>query len=337
MRAAHRAGLAGSYNDPYNYVKTQNDASTSSFTDILGRNVEASIIDCGVGGTAYNGYRFLMAFVPLGSAGLQNLENPSVLFSQDGNLWVPAGVTNPVVGYPGGGAAGNNADPSVFDNRANDGKIYLHWVRENTTPLSASGVFWKSSSNGGLTWTAEAQMLVQTTGGSGNDQHLEPKVEYNPTDGLYHLWYFDTSAGGILGGAGPIMHATSSSPTSGWSTAATCTLTIPGAGRRHWHWGTPRFLRGRWVTGVSDNATNRNIWLISSTDGVTWKCGPRPLISPRTSDTTKWDAGRINRLSVVLADDGLNLAGWYNADTNTADSAWHLSHKIKIPWGEVPI
>ena len=113
----------------------------------------ASTTDCIELGVVYNpsgifSHDYWIAFAPF-DAGKPD-ENPCVAFSDDGNTW-STGATNPLVAYPGGGSAGNNSDPSIFDNTARDSKLYVLYVVETST--SNNGVYLLSSTDG-VSWSS---------------------------------------------------------------------------------------------------------------------------------------------------------------------------------------
>lgn len=224
--------------------------------------------------SGWNGWEYWMAMVPLahGDPDARN-ENPSILVSHNGTDWsVPAGLTNPVQPQ-----ATNqfNADPMLC--MSADGlTMYLYWIITDTVTAANRGV-WARSSTNGTTWSAASQVLQDTTG-----QAVEPKVVYDPTDGLFRLFTYNFAANGLL------QVRTSSSPTSGFGSPASCSLTVPGTrgtggANFLWHYSILREPNGRYVLCFCDQSNGSNQggagWLASSWDkGVTWTCAARSFL-----------------------------------------------------------
>lgn len=294
---------------------------TTPSADVSGTCVETSVIYVPGG---WNGFTHWCVFSPYGSNLVAN-ENGTVLQSNDGNTWAsPAGCPVPVIAYPGGGAAGNNADASLFLNPA-DNKLYLFYIVENATGPS-NGVWWSSSSDGS-TWSAPAQLISSLT-----DTDGEPKVVYDTASARWWLYTIDlrTPSATVM-----YRRVSATGPTSGYGAAVACTLTLPSA--QIWHSGNYVKIGTRWVTAMSDNNTIRREWIVASDDGLVWYPARMPaIVQGGVSGTTvEWDnAGSIYRLNVIDAGDGLNAWGWYC--TLGGNTVTRMAQRVTIPLSEIP-
>lgn len=302
---------------PYN----SSSPTTTPSADATGTCIETSVLYFPSG---WNGHNYWCAFVPYGSNDVSN-ENPTILYSDDGNTWSsPAGAPVPIVPYPGGGAAGNNSDPSLYYHAA-DGKLYLFYSRENCSPTSLNGV-WFTSSADGATWSAVSQ-VTSTVSSADN----EAKVVYNSATSEWWMFTIDGSPAG-----GFYRRISSTGPTTGYGARAACSLTLPG-GRKIWHNGNVARINGKWVTAFSDDASARQMWLASSTDGTNWTVGIRPIVigGGRNGTSNQWDNGAsIYRLTLADSGDGSNMWGWYS--TYGGVTTTRMSQKVTIPFAEIP-
>jgi hypothetical protein len=280
-----------------------NDGTTSSGAIELGVIYNASGVF---------GHNYWMVFDPFTSRSNVN-ENPHVAHSDDGNAWTTI-TPQPLVAYPGGGNAGNNADGDMLDNTSRDGKLYVYFTRENGLAAN-NGVFVISTSDGS-TWTSPVQMFD----GSVGKLFEMPVVSYDPATSKYWLYVLDLTAGVMY-------RRTSSSPDSGWSAAVACSLTIPG-GRKYWHGSHPVFINGKWVMAFTDQDTLRNLWLASSPDGATWTTTEKPVIL--VGFGSNWDITSPYRAAIADAGDGQNFFLWY------VNWSILLSQKVTVPITEIP-
>jgi hypothetical protein len=295
------------YNAP-NYVATagKNYDGTAATTAI-----ELSVL---YKPTGLFGHNYWLAFDPYSNSNVAN-ENPHVAYSDDGNTWTTI-PTQPVVAYPGGGNAGNNADCALFDNTARDGLLYLYFTREQASPASANGVFYCTSSDG-VTWSAPTQTK---TGAQGYSEC--PTVVYDAASSKYWLYTMTLATSGVQ-----VVRQTSANPTGPWSAEAACSLTLPG-GAYCWHMGTPVLIGSKWVMATSDRPGNY-LWLLSSPDGMTWTCATRPVVVPGVSN---WDNQGLYRPAIQDAQDGTNLLLWYVVGLGGNNQ---LSQKVTVPLTEI--
>jgi hypothetical protein len=126
-------------------------------------------------GSAWNGYQYWMAITPY--AGTNSIyENPSLFASSDGLNWViPAGITNPIVPYPG--SPYFNADPHLyFENDS----LYLFYKLANST----SSKIMLIKSRNSTTWTAPIQVTSTLTGGN---EFISPSIQ--KLGSTYYMYY----------------------------------------------------------------------------------------------------------------------------------------------------
>ncbi len=119
--------------------------------DGSGQMVHPSVVykDAGFGG-----YKWWMAMTPY-AGGDDQLENPSILASNNGVNWVvPAGVVNPLIATPAG-LSDINSDPCLLF--VNDGGTQTLWLYYRETVSSIDRIY-RITSTDGVTWTSPVLM-----------------------------------------------------------------------------------------------------------------------------------------------------------------------------------
>ncbi|HUD20969.1 MAG TPA: hypothetical protein VMQ44_02795 [Candidatus Saccharimonadales bacterium] len=129
-----------------------------------------------------SGYTYWMAMTPLPNGTDNTKENPSIVASNDGNTWVvPAGLTNPVVPYPGGGTY--NHDPDLFW----DGTLL--WLIYGHAGGGENNLYARSSSDG-ISWGAASLILALPP------TNVSPCLAKTKTG--YAMWVNDATVTGII-------------------------------------------------------------------------------------------------------------------------------------------
>ena len=241
----------------------------------------------------WNGYKYWMAMTPYPGSD-SDYENPSILVSNDGNLWaVPAGLTNPIDPKP----ATQNSDTALLVAHET---MYCYY-RETTNLLRCR------TSTDGATWSDEIAVLTATL--------ISPAVLL--VDGTYYLWYID------IGESPNVLYRRSSLyPTSGFGAATGCTVNgVPGASDL-WHLSIIK--RGSLYHAFivlddldADDGTGSELWFATSDDGLTWTMGSAALIG--TAGSSGWDDTLVYHGSGVGTSSGYDL--WYSGFDNTD---WHV-------------
>ena len=261
------------------------------------------------------GHKYWMASAP----GINIDENPNIAFSDDGNTWLATGIKNPLVPYPGSGN-GNYSDPSLLDNSSRDGSLYLYYVMEQTA--SSNGVRYLTSTDG-TTWIDQGFTMMGNS--SGGPYYECPVVCYDSASLQYWLYAMDLANNVIY-------RQSASTPRGTWSAQTACSITVPG-GRTPWHISAPIKIGSKWVLAFSDSDTARNIWLASSTDGITWKCAIKPLVVPGTSNEWDNNSGGLYRASIQDAQDGKNMLLWY---LSNGTGTYYMSDMVTVPQSVIP-
>lgn len=129
----------------------------------------------------WNGYHYWMAMTPY-EQGNENLENPSILASDDGVYWVvPSGLTNPII------KTNNVSDYHYSDVHL----VYVNnklecWFRKVTRgSLPTNEIIMRKTSENGILWTDE-EVLYETNLSDRNDYTLSPCVIYE--ENKYKIW-----------------------------------------------------------------------------------------------------------------------------------------------------
>lgn len=251
----------------------------------------------------FAGWKYLMAMTPY--ANLDNAkENPCLLVSNDNSTWqVPAGLTNPIVPWPGGNAATEfNSDPDIVV--SNDGRVYIYF-REHRNGEHIKYV----SSTDLVNWTAPVTAF-STTG----DRSLSPTVDF---DGVQFRMYLCNEADDSVD------LRTAPSAAGPWSEPRRVFLPLPD-GATPWHMDLS-FLRGRFVMTLNEpgnGANNKHIRLATSRDGLRFSVGPRIL-----THEAQTVGGTVYRGCTDISDDGSTYRIWYSS----------LSATCRIFYAEVPV
>ena len=252
--------------------------------------------------SAWNGYLYWMAGTPY-PASDKAYENPSIIASNDGETWVvPDGLTNPLDTPP---VDGHLADTNiVYDPDADELRVY--YLRMDNGANLQSLMLVRSSD--GVTWS-EPEALNVTCPLDGYVELSPAVVRRSATE--WHYWARRQVAQGTLG----VVHRTSTDGLT-WGESADCTLSSELL---------PLHLEVRWIESLNRYLmmVSPNLWLQTSTDGVTWSW-------PSTSAVMygrvgKWDA-TIYKATVVAEGDLLRF--WYTGYNGS--SAWYTGYTSKL-------
>lgn len=262
-------------------------------------------------GTAWNGYRYWMAYTPYPIGNDDTKENPCVAASNDGDTWVEP-ATNPIVPAPTGASSTKfNSDTHL---EYKEGLLYLFWrLYDESLPI-ASGR-WKLKykvSSDGENWSDEVVFYSTVVAES---TVLSPSITWH--DGYWWMWTYRSDEDPIVC---DLRRATTLSGLQ--SVVATeCALTLPDATYEPWHFDVVRIPNG-WGMLITDRNRTTNasghLWLaIADDDGLVWdvKSTSFSALSPKTYRSsivknadnsgfecwvTDWDARKIRRLSLAL-------------------------------------
>lgn len=213
-----------------------------------------SVVDFG---TAWNGYRYWMAYTPYPGAGR---EDPSIVASSDKETWeVPAGLASPrlvtrdqiiAAGYTYG------SDTHLL---YTDGQLWLYYraYTEVAEPSSGTEGIFRMESSDGVTWSTPTEIisseLLKAT--------LSPTV-VEEGDGSYTMWTVNAQSS-----PSTVERRTSTDGLS-WSTSTTCTIPL-----RENPWHVDVVLRGGSYHMLSSNLVGgaaTKLAYLTSADGVTW-------------------------------------------------------------------
>jgi len=296
------------------------NASTAlSVPTYVASNEEAVHPDIVDAGSAWNGYRYWMAFTPYPASDSAD-ENPSIVASNDGRTWVePTGITNPVEAQPAGSGEYNSDTDLVL----HDGTLFLFW--RAYLPSSGAGqeerIRYRTSIDG-VSWSASTDLIV-------NDATVRRLVSpsvVQESDGTWSMWAVD-----IVPATNVVVRLTADDLTGPWSSPAAVTgATEPG--RDPWHvdvvrdGSTYRMLLNTVDLGTS--GTGGRLLLGSSADGDAWTMLGWPVMTARTG---AWDSSFVYRASGLMRGDG-GIDVWYSAK----GSLWGIGRTV-IPNGTVAL
>jgi len=254
----------------------------------------------------WNGHPYWFAATPYPNSNYI-YENPSIWYSDDGNTWtVPAGLTNPIVAYPGAGLL--NSDPDLIFGP--DGFLYCFY-RAGTTGTGWNQILYKTSSDGSTWSTATVAIDDQTSQGS----LLSPGFVYR--NGVWYAWVRDQN--------GNVKRYSGATPTT-MTTIAMCTFdtmgnfSSDGNGNTVWH------LEVRWnsyrnvYSMVAVTLVNWSLRYAESVDGLHWVCGSTAFLAPTASGHSYFDDYELYRTTFLPTPTGLDL--WYSAENQSGH--WHV-------------
>ena len=135
---------------------------------------------------AWNGYKFWMAFTPLPyyPSVNENLENPSIAVSNDGENWiVPEGLTNPLDNITNLNKEYNSDTHLVYNPNTDELEIwYRHYLKETKVET-----IYKKVSKDGINWGDRIKIMNSD---NGSDNHLLSPVVIFDQD-KYKLWFIN--------------------------------------------------------------------------------------------------------------------------------------------------
>lgn len=277
---------------------------TTPTYDGSGQSVHPDVFDAGVGNTVH-GHRHWMCHTPYPSAN-DDYENPSVLVSADGLTWTtPAGVTNPLVAFPGGAAHHADGDLVVEPN----GTMHITYLYVDG---STSEIRLISSSDGWQTVSTPVTLLTSTTIGFTS----QTVIRVGASD--WRMWLTDYKAS-----PNTFLYYTASAIAGPWSAPTTLTVNGVPSGRDLWHSDiVPDPFDGTWhgLFCLSDsgvNGGNTANHLARSSDGLTWTLGPLVL----RNATGGFDNTHAYRGSIIVG--GGVYRTWYSG---AAGTTWRIAY-----------
>lgn len=295
----------GAFSPPYN--------ATSELpipSPILG--VDAMHPDVVDFGTAWNGYRYWMAFTPYN--GNEQTEVPSIVATNDitgGGTWVvPAGFTNPITADPAGLAHMADTDLAYDDNTDRLHVLYVYTDESSYQDIRAK------STDGGGTWSSETVVLTAPLATAyGNPSVIR-------TDAGWRM-YYNKGADGLF------YRDTTTDPGSGYGSEVSAPLDLDYgtvAARFFQNLNVVKDTDGAHVAVISDSNTSTvdgTLLFARSTDGGdTWKLTGPPVLN--RGPAANWDGEGIYRASLVTTPDGVvvldgtDLHLFYSAYTTSA-------------------
>lgn len=280
---------------PYNTAP-----QTTPTYDGSGQAIHPAVLDFR---SDWNGYRYWMAMTPYPGQNIQ-LENPSILVSDDGIAWeVPDGLTNPI--YPWQGPPGYNSDPElVYD--PSTGRLICYWRTVVSDSSQTSHTLAKWSTNG-TTWSDVVPII--------EDQHFHDCVSPSVIRrGEGDWWMFAISA--VPGDSGVATYR-STDPLTGWGGRSVTTI------GHLWHAGAA--WDGDAFRLLSCNGDGSLMVAHSSTDGYAWSSSGTLMVGR----SGQWDE-KLYRPSLVIRDDTW-MRVWYSAYSGSGGGTVWRTAGTQIP------
>lgn len=250
--------------------------------------------------SGWNGFKYWLLVSPYPSFN-QDLENPSILVSQDGNSWVvPPGLTNPLA------LPSNPADPlhdhlddaTILYDQAS-GQLWLYYIESD----DAAEILKRMVSSDGIHWSAAQQLF------SDRIYHfISPSIQR--TGDHYIMWSVDSGIGGCSATSTRVVYRTSLDGIN-WSKPQPTDLAQ--LFFKIWH------INVKWIpqqgefwaiySGFQSNCGYDNLFFARSADGIHWSTFAPPLVSANRHNL--WDGAAIYRGTGFLDPTTGDIRIWY--------------------------
>ncbi len=255
-------------------------AITTPTYDTSGEAVHPSVYDAGSGNT-WNSHRYWMAMTPYPNSN-QALENPSILYSDDGETWaVPDGLTNPL-DTPA--ADWHYADTELVMVGT---PLYCVWLAAKT---GVNDKLYESHSTDGVTWSVKTEILDAPNVRS-------PAILWDNTQ--YVMYCMNSSGSPYV-----LQRRTAAAVTGPWSDPINCSFYRGDTGIL-WHLDVIK-VGTALVAVLCQNGTS-GTWVAVSYDGLHWQ------LSGKKQAGGTWDAITYRG---TISYNGTDLDFWYSANNN---------------------
>ncbi|WP_281659133.1 sialidase family protein [Halobacillus sp. Cin3] len=243
-------------------------------------------------------WRYWQAMTPLTGRSDQT-ENPSILASHDGAVWVEPGQNvNPIIPVPTTGSGDHNSDPCLV---YHNGELIMYYreTRKSASPREQRIYHIKTAD--GVHWSNPVEVLID---GSGNPEGLmSPSVVR--LNNQFVMFY-------VSGKESNSLRRRTSADGLSWSSPQTCSTGGMPPGRVYWHIQvTPNVDRLDMIF-ASYPVSGSTGWLhygYSTDDGFTWQTG-EPFVDQLYDNETQ----RFYRASMRPTYDNPNIYEiWYSA------------------------
>ncbi len=288
----------------YTPIKTYAD-QTGSYV------VHPSILD--FGSTPWNGHRYWMVINPFTPTQHNRVENPTIYYSEDGDVWLePPGISNPL-DLP---SSDNSAlsDPHLFVGPNNTLYVIYREYGLNSSGQKFEALYYRTSTDG-VHWSARTTFL-QSSGTVDYNHLTSPSAVYK--DGVFYLWDTDSFRMELRMG--------SSLETLG--AAQWCDFGPEPISKYHHD---EIYYNGKFRSVIQE--ITEALRYAESYDGIHWSISPRflDLGSPGT-----WDDIWMYRATFTPTPTGYDL--WYSARGTGAETAFRFGRTkmVVTPWTYVP-
>lgn len=257
----------------------------------------------------WNGFHYWSAFTPYKNSAV-NLENPSLLGSDDGRRWTsPTSSFAPLVQA----SRGHLSDPDLIFERGSQ-QLWMYYREVELQGGKPGGAHvadhvWLTRSANGRQWQSPVELFADK-----GKYVVSPAIVQHPTDG-FHLFAVDAGTGGCKAGTTRIVQRRSNDGLS-WSEATPVAFAQPGF--QPWHLDV-QYIAERaeyWAFVVayppSKGCHASSLFLATSRDGQSWTTYPRPILAPREFAAFSTTVYRSS-----FAAEGDSLSIWYSGARQT--------------------
>lgn len=270
--------------------------------------VHPSVLD--FGSQPFHGHRYWMAINPFTPTQRNQVENPSIYCSDDGDRWLaPGGLTNPLDTQDPGWAF---SDPHLF--AGPDGQLFCAYRMYGGNAAGGprgEKIFYRTSRDG-VEWS-DRVLFLQKSGGKRTNGLISPSILYK--DGLF--WVYTSNAMVLELRRGETLE-TLGDPVRldfGWKNAV----------RKYHH--DEIYYNGKFRAVIQESVNGLRYG--ESFDGVRWSLSA-PFL--QTGAAGQWDDTWIYRASFTPTPTGYDL--WYSARGAGAPTAFRFA---RVPMNVSPM
>jgi len=279
---------------------TLSNASTHQTTptyDGSGQVVHPSIIKF-IPKILPNDFQFFLGITPYPN-GLDDLENTSILFSKDGQVWSPNGVSNPIEGKTP--TYWHNCDPCVLYAL---GKFWVYWILSKDNVRRT--ILRVKTSENAINYGARKDCLESAF-------IVSPSILYDVDAKRFKMWYINVPVPRTYN---PEYRESED----GFNFGKAQPVSLTQAGRKIWHLDVQKLSNGKyWMLFVNHySETSKCLWFADSNDGKNWQTYDLPVLSP---SGVGWDSSQIYKSTFIVEDSKIKV--WYTAHRN---NVWHQGY-----------
>ncbi|MEP6492904.1 MAG: hypothetical protein ABJF01_09525 [bacterium] len=292
--------------------------------DAYSLSSEAVHPDMACAPSTWSGARCWLMYTPYKNSE-SSYENPAFLLADSDTSWTtPPGVRNPIIPYPG--ASGYNSDPDHAFDPTTRRIVQVYRVVENDF-----NKIMMMSTGDAHTWTPPVVAFKER-----NHDAISPSLIIEE-DRTAKIWYVRAGTDGCNATSSSVQLRVASPDSdsryehANWSTPTNVTMSIPGF--VVWHLDIIELPDGGYLALIAAfargmNCASSDVWLASSSDGVSWRTYAAPIFwrgmnAAKQRSISTWYRGTLR---YDARTDSLDV--WPSAMSKGTWGVYHASLKL---------